>query len=274
MNHSAPIPSGEPLRVVVVDDEPLAVRSLERALSSLPAARLVGSAPHGQAGLALIREARPDVVLLDIKMPEMGGLELAETLAEGGAPVIIFVTAFQEFALEAFAVAAVDYLLKPVEPARLAEAIERARTRVRQSTAEQRAGALQQLVASLQGETPADLVGPAIWVAGPRGRQRLPLTDIAWFEAQRDYVRIHAGGRSFMQRGTLRDLAAKLDGGMFQRVHRSAIVNLNAVAGIERRNWGQYGLRLKDGVEVPIGRAWMPELRAAVARAGVVHVRG
>lgn len=265
-----------PLRVVIVEDEPLALQHLTRALDRVGGVEVVGSAGHGQAGLERVAEARPDVVILDIKMPGMDGLELADRLPRESAPVVIFVTAFEQFALEAFQRAAVDYLLKPVDIARLGEAIARARLRVNQSTAEERAKALEALVAAMRSAPSSGLEPPgaAIWVTGPRGRQRLPITGIEWFEAQRDYVAIHAGGRTYTQRGTLRDLAGKLDAAVFLRVHRSAIVNLNAITGIERRNWGQYAVRLNTGAEIPIGRAYLPDLRASVERSGVVQIRG
>jgi DNA-binding LytR/AlgR family response regulator len=261
--------------VLIVEDEPLAVRSLERGLEQLDDVEVVGIASHGRAGLALVDSVAPEVILLDIKMPLMGGLELAEALPRNATPVIIFVTAFNEFAVEAFRLAAVDYLMKPVDPSRLHEAIERARLRVARSTAEDRASELQKLVEVMRATGAGlDPPGAAIWAMGPRGRQRLPVAAIEWFEAQRDYVSIHSGARTFIQRGTLRDLVAKLDPAVFQRVHRSAIVNLNVVVGIERRNWGLFAVKLNTGAEVPVGRSYLPELRAKMERAGIIHIRG
>lgn len=263
------------LRVVVVDDEPLARRGLELELRKIANLSLVGMAEDGDSGFDLIRSTRPDVVLLDVKMPIVDGLQLAGSLGEGGAPAIIFVTAFAQFALDAFKLAAIDYVLKPIAPDRLRAALERARSRVEQSTAAERAERLQMLVEALRreegaGETP----GAAIWVSGARGRQRLPLAEIEWFEAQRDYVRIHAGGRSCIQRGTLTDLNGKLNSEAFLRVHRSAIINLNAVAAIERRGGGLYSVRLASGIEVPVGRSYLSSLRSRITRAGVLQIRG
>lgn len=263
------------LRVVIVDDEPLARRGLELELRKIPDVTLVGAAGDGEAGLDLIRSARPDVVLLDVKMPILDGLQLAGMIGDECAPAIIFVTAFGQFALDAFNLAAIDYVLKPIAPKRLQAAIERARTRVEQTTAAERAAGLQSLVEAMRmdaaGATEAP--GAAIWVTGPRGRQRLALSEIEWFEAQRDYVRIHAGARSCIQRGTLSDLSGKLDA-VFVRVHRSAIVNLNAVSAIERRGAGLFAVRLKSDAEIPIGRSFLPGLRARVEQAGIVQIRG
>lgn len=263
------------LRAVIIDDEPLARRGLELELRKIAGITVVGTAGDGETGLDLIQSARPDVVFLDVKMPILDGLQVAGLVGEEDAPAIIFVTAFGQFALDAFNLAAIDYVLKPIAPPRLRAAIERARTRVEQTTAAERAASLQALVEHMrkEGGNP-ETPGAAIWVTGPRGRQRLALAEIEWFEAQRDYVRIHAGARSCIQRGTLRDLNGKLDTVVFQRVHRSAIVNLNAVTAIERRSAGLYAVRLKTGVEIPVGRSFLAALRTRIEQAGVVQIRG
>lgn len=264
------------LRAIIIDDEPLARRGLELELRKIPGVSLVGAAGDGETGLDLIQSARPDVVFLDVKMPILDGLQVAALVGQDDAPAIIFVTAFGQFALDAFNLAAIDYVLKPIAPSRLKAAIERARTRVEQTTAAERAAGLQALVEHMRQEGGGlpDAPGAAIWVSGPRGRQRLALSEIEWFEAQRDYVRIHAGPRSCIQRGTLRDLTGKLDSAVFLRVHRSAIVNLNAVTAVERRSAGLYAVRLKTGAEVPVGRSFLGGLRARIEQAGVIQIRG
>ncbi len=263
------------LRAVIIDDEPLARRGLELELRKIAGITVVGTAGDGETGLDLIQSARPDVVFLDVKMPILDGLQVAGLVGGEDAPAIIFVTAFGQFALDAFNLAAIDYVLKPIAPPRLRAAIERARARVEQTTAAERAASLQALVEHMrkEGGNP-ETPGAAIWVTGPRGRQRLALSEIEWFEAQRDYVRIHAGVRSCIQRGTLRDLTGKLDTAVFQRVHRSAIVNLNAVTAVERRSTGLFAVRLKTGAEIPVGRSFLSALRTRIEQAGVIQIRG
>lgn len=264
------------LRAVIIDDEPLARRGLELELRKIAGITVVGSAGDGETGVDLIQSARPDVVFLDVKMPVLDGLQVASLVGAEDAPAIIFVTAFGQFALDAFNLAAIDYVLKPIAPPRLRAAIERARTRVEQTTAAERAAGLQTLVEHLrqEGAASSEAPGAAIWVSGPRGRQRLALAEIEWFEAQRDYVRIHAGPRSCIQRGTLRDLVGKLDSAAFLRIHRSAIVNLNAITAVERRSAGLYAVRLKTGAEIPVGRSFLAALRARIEQAGVIQIRG
>ena len=261
------------LRLVIVEDEPLVQFALQGILDELTDVEIVGVARDGQAGLELIRAVRPHVALLDINLPGMNGLELAQVLAAETGTVVIFITGSDAFALPAFGLAA-DYLVKPAEPERLRLALARARRRLSEASAAGRASELQNVVDAMRAEAGLAAVGVAIWVTGPRGRHRQPVAGIDWFEAQRDYVVIHAGERHFTQRGTLRDLMGKLDEALFVRVHRSAIVNLAAVTGIERRNRGQYLARLATGAEIPIGRVYLPGLRASVERAGVVQVRG
>ena len=253
------------LKVVIVEDEPLAVERLELALNEAPAVEVVGSALDGRSGLELIRELRPDLVFLDIKMPGLDGLELAGILAREGGPAVIFLTAFGQFAVNAFELAAVDYLMKPVGLDRVRAAVERARDRLEATTAAERARQLQTLVETLrpQGGGEAER---SLWITDARGRVRVPLSAIEWVEAERDYVRIHTGSESRLMRMTLNTLSGKLDPGQFLRVHRSAVVNLGAVTGLKRRTWGLVSVRLASGAEVPVGR---PQLRELKARLGV-----
>ena len=259
-----------PLKVVIVEDEPLAVERLKLALKAAPDVEVVGAAHDGRQGLELIRSLKPDLVFLDIKMPMLDGIELADILAkEGGGPAVIFLTAFGQFAVTAFELAAVDYLMKPVALDRVRASVERARERIAASTAQERAADLEKLVTSLRREAETPSVEPSnqsLWVTDARGRVRVPLSGVDWLEAERDYVRIHSGKDSHLMRMTLQALAEKLDESNFFRVHRSAVVNLHAVTGLRRRSWGLVSVRLRSGAEVPVGR---PQLRELKRRLGV-----
>lgn len=266
------------LKVVIVDDEPLAIRGLTLELRRISGVEVVGTSADGESGLEMIRSLAPDVALLDVQMPRLDGLQVADALSTGDAPAVVFVTAYGHFAVAAFELNAVDYVLKPVNATRLRAAMERARQRLEQTTATQRATELQTVLETLRKDpaNPYDQsdVARSLWLSDARGRRRLLMSSIDWLEAQRDYVRIHTQAQSFVQRGTLADLARKLDQGLFLRVHRSAIVNLEAMTGLERRGWGLVAARLRSGVEVPVGRSYLADLRARLKQTGVTSIRG
>jgi len=256
-----------PLRVVIIEDEPPAARRLRLALVDVPALEVVGVADDGAAGLEMIRELRPDVVLLDIRMPSMDGIELVQALAGDYAPAVIFVTAFANFAVEAFELAAVDFLLKPVRFERVHQAIERVRRRLQESSARQRAQELQMLLTTLRDEGVEAGYGPpsargCFWIMEGRGRTPVAVDTIQWLEAERDYVRIHTDNQSHLVRGSLQSLADRLAPAPFWRVHRSAMVSPNAIVGLRRRAWGMTAVRLTSGAEVPVGRSFVAGLKA------------
>src|ERR1700761_6108489 len=183
------------LRVLIVDDEPLARRRLEILLREQADVELVGAASDGIVARKLIAERSPDVVLLDIKMPGLTGLEVLDALGPE-APIVVFVTAFDRFALDAFDRAAFDYLLKPVEPARLAASLARAREALAERAAAERAGELEEILRNLRS-APASLSAAAnpgadfdreIWIQERGGRTSVPVTAIDWVAAERDYV--------------------------------------------------------------------------------------
>ncbi|HYE43901.1 MAG TPA: LytTR family DNA-binding domain-containing protein [Caulobacteraceae bacterium] len=254
------------LRIAIVEDEPLAVERLELALRGVPAVEVVGSAHDGRAGLELIRRLKPDLVFLDIRMPSMDGIELADALAHEGGTAVIFLTAFGQYAVDAFELAAVDYLMKPASVERVRAAVERARTRISQSTAEERAAELRTLLDTVRRESASGSVQAdpyrSLWVTDARGRVRVPVASIEWLEAERDYVRIHTDAGSHLSRVTLQALSRQLDPAQFFRVHRSAIVSLKAVTGLKRRSWGLTSVSLASGVEVPVGRPYLQELKS------------
>jgi DNA-binding LytR/AlgR family response regulator len=261
------------LRVLIVDDEPLARRRLEILLRELAEVALVGAAADGLAARRMIAELSPDVVLLDIKMPGMSGLEVLDALAgETGerAPIVIFVTAFDRFALDAFERAAFDYLLKPVEPARLRAALVRARETLAARAAAERVQELEEVLRNLRsGPAPAPAASAfdrEIWIQERGGRTSLPVAAIDWVAAERDYVRIHTGARSFLVRQSIGALAARLDPKLFVRVHRSSLVRTDRIVRI-RHAGGRGAITLSTGAEIPVSRRHMGALKALTRNA-------
>ncbi len=246
------------MRVVIADDEPLALRRLQIALDAIPEVEIVGVADDGKQALDLIDSLSPDIVLLDIRMPEMSGLELVDALDHPSPPAVIFITAYDSFAVEAFREGAIDYLLKPLDEDRLRIAIERAQLALATRDASQRIAELREALTSLQREEAAR-EKPAyeeyIWVSSRGQVIRVPVDDVHWFEAEGDYVVIHAD-RNHLIHDSLRDLESRLDPQRFLRVHRSAIVCVQSVVGLDRSDFGAVRLRLVDGAEVAVSRSY------------------
>jgi DNA-binding LytR/AlgR family response regulator len=242
------------LRAVIADDEPLSLRRLELGLSRLPGLEIVGSAQNAEDARTLIKSLQPNLALLDIKMPGATGLDLAAELAGVDAPEVIFVTAYAQHAVKAFDLAAVDFLLKPLDFDRLAEAVGRARERI---MARRRSTLLAEVNAELEALREGDhgsTYERDLWIIDGRGRVRVPLDEVVWFEAEREYVRIHATHRSYFVRCALQALADRLDPGQFLRLHRSALVNGGKIIRLVRRKSGGSAAVLATGVEIPIGR--------------------
>lgn len=240
-----------PLRVLVVDDEPLAIERLELLLARQTKVELVGTALDGETALRLAEQVKPDVLLLDISMPGMDGIEVARALGGSSVdPAIVFVTAFDNFAVAAFDVAAVDYLMKPVAEDRLARALERARGRERR-TGERR---------------PAPRYVEEFWVPDHNGLIRIAARDIERISAERDYMRLHVGPRSWLIYRTISKLEEELDPDLFIRVHRSAILRRDTIAGLSRDPIGHWSARLSNGEEVRIGRSHVAEVKALAGR--------
>jgi DNA-binding LytR/AlgR family response regulator len=252
------------LRVLIVDDEPLARRRLEILLRDQAEVELAGAAADGVAARRMIAELSPQVVLLDIKMPGLTGLELLDALGET-APIVIFVTAFDRFALDAFERAAFDYLLKPVEPARLTASLARAREALAERAAAERVRELEEILQNLRsGPAPVASDGifdRDIWIQERGGRIGLPVAAIDWVAAERDYVRIHAGARSFLVRQSIGALAARLDPALFVRVHRSSLVRADRIVRL-RHAAGRGSVILSTGAEIPVSRRHMGALKA------------
>lgn len=256
------------LRIVAIDDEALALRRVEIALSQVPDVELVGTARGGREGLALIETLRPDVLLLDINMAGFGGFDVVEGLTAANAPLIIFVTAFDEYAVRAFQVSAIDYLLKPLEFDRLRAALDKARTTIRLIDADDRATELKELIAVLRRERqPAEQprYEAELWAPRGSGFERVLVSQIDWIEAERDYVHLHTPGRSYLLRETMNGIQSRLDPDMFIRVHRSALVRIDRIGLICRPGYGRFAVQMTTGQEVPVGRTYVKKIRKLIA---------
>lgn len=256
---------GEQLRLVLADDEPLALRRLRLALTGIPDVEVVATASDGAEAMDAMRAHKPDVVLLDIKMPMADGFEVASVVSEAGAPAIIFVTAFDSYALQAFETSAVDYLLKPVEFDRLASALQRARERRQALDAGRRAEQLSAVLETLKRES-AEREDPQFdrefWIR-ERGRfLRVPVIDVDRIEAERDYVRLYWEGRTLLYRETMSHLEERLDPDVMLRVHRSAFVNWSRLKAVHRDANGRLLAVLDNGDEVPVSRAYAQRVMA------------
>jgi len=242
-----------PIKVLVVDDEPLAVERLQLLLARSEGVSLVGTASDGEGALRIAEAVAPDVVLLDIAMPGMDGIEVARALSESDVdPVVIFVTAFDNFAVAAFDVAAIDYLMKPVDPVRL----ERALARVRDHLAGGARATHRRDTAHVE----------EFWVPDHNGLVRIAASDIHRVTAERDYMRLHVGTRSWLIHRTIGKLEEDLDPALFIRVHRSVILRRDAITGLFRDEAGHWTARLSDGGEQRIGRSYIDDVKKFAGR--------
>jgi two-component system LytT family response regulator len=252
----------DPIRTLVVDDEQLARRGLKTLVDRHPECSVVGVCADGREAIARIAELRPDLVLLDIQMPEITGFDVLERLPRDVVPVVIFVTAYDEYALRAFEVHALDYVLKPVSQQRLREALDRAVAQVRGRKLAEYGNTLLAAVAFIQkrreseagGELPADGRLTRIMVRVGEAIQFVEVADIEWIEGADYYVTLHAGGKEYLYRESLRNLEQRLDPAQFVRIHVSAIVNLAKVREIRREFGAEYEVVLSAGRHLAVSR--------------------
>jgi two-component system LytT family response regulator len=249
------------IRTIIVDDEPLARRGLATLLERHVDFTVVAACADGREAIARIAELKPDLVLLDIQMPEITGFDVLERLPPDVLPVVIFVTAYDEHAIRAFEVRALDYLLKPVSQKRFDEALERAAARVRDRRLAEYGATLVAAVADIQQERGAPGAGPAkerrlerIMVRTGDAIQFVDVADIEWIQGADYYVTLHSGGKEFLYRESLKHLEDRLDPTQFVRIHVSAIVNLAKVKEIRRTLRGEYRVMLAGGQKLPVSR--------------------
>ena len=265
---TSPAPNGA-LRVLIADDEPAARDKLVRLLGAHADVVIAGTASNGVEAARAIRELAPDVVLLDIRMPELDGLDVADQVGRDD-PVraqIVFVTAYDEYAIRAFEVRALDYILKPFDAARLAEALDRVR---RQVELERRPGGLdiKRTLSQLSApateaeleEAPGQRHLERICIKSVGRVQFIRMSDVEWVEAYGNYVRLHTPNEHPLARHTIRHLAERLDPRVFCRIHRSAIANLERIREMTPTVSGDYVIRMASGIRLRLSRSFRAEV--------------
>jgi two-component system, LytTR family, response regulator len=249
------------IRTVIADDEPIARRGIRLLLERDPSIEVVGEASGGIEAADLIVSLRPDLIFLDVQMVGCDGFETLKRVGPTVAPVVIFVTAYDEYALRAFEVNAVDYLLKPYDDSRFAAALARATDLVVRKRNDGTDERLTRLLDHLEGE----------------GRDRILLkssgeiiflktSEVDWIEAEGDYVKFHAAGRTHLMRGTMASLETTLDSTQFIRIHRSTIVNADRLRKLSPSFEGEYAVVLHDGTKLRLGRSYHDRIRALLGR--------
>jgi two-component system response regulator AlgR len=237
------------LRTLIVDDEPLAVERMQVICADIGELSVVGTASDGAAALRLVEALSPDLILLDMTMPETDGLSVAKTLAkQDERPAVIFVTAHDNFAVAAFDLDAVDYVLKPVKPERLERAIKRALAR-----REEGASAISEWLEEL-------------WIPHRSELIRIATSQIGRIDAERDYVRIHVEDRSYLLLQTIAGLEERLDPDKFIRIHRSTILRKDRIKGLRHDGLGVWSVEVEGGEALRIGRTYLSKVKAMAGR--------
>jgi two-component system LytT family response regulator len=251
------------IRVVIVDDEPLARERLRTLLHDDPGTEIVAEAGDTASALAAIGSTRPDLVFLDVQMPGGSGFEVIGGVGANAMPCVIFVTAYDKYALRAFEVHAIDYLLKPFDRERFRSALARAQEQIARATPGDLEKRLMALVSGLRsGSTRIDR-----FVVKSGGRVFFVRTDeIDWIEAAGNYVKLHVGNDTHLLRETMNAVEAKLDGDLFFRVHRCHIVNIERVRELQPWFNGEYVIFLKNGTRLTLSRGYREKLQTRVGR--------
>ena len=269
------------IRAIIVDDEPLARRGLELRLQDAQDIEIARQCANGREALAAIAELHPDLMFLDIQMPGLSGFDVPAQVPQESLPMIVFVTAFDRFAIEAFEAHALDYLLKPVDDARLARALERVRAQWQQRQALAQREQLMAMLGDLNGQgriepeslasqagQPARRYATMLPIRVGRETLRLDVATIDWIDAAGDYMCLHAAGQTHVLRATMRELEEMLDPQVFQRVHRSTIVNLARVRSLRPHLNGECFLKLQSGQEVKLSRSFRDKVELLLDRSG------
>ncbi len=251
------------IRVLIVDDEPLARERVRQLLGQEPDVDVVGECGDGAEALAVIRRDKPDLVFLDVQMPELDGFGLIAKLEPAELPAIIFVTAYDQFALKAFEVHALDYLLKPFDRERFTQALQRARDWIRRQDTGDLRGRLTALIADLQ--SPAKLTDRLAVKSGGRV-VLLKIEEIDWVEAADNYVNLHVGKESHLLRETMNALAGRLPPERFMRISRSTIVNVDRIKELQPMFHGEYTVILHDGARLSLSRGYRDKLNRLLGK--------
>ena len=251
------------MRTLIVDDEPLARERLRRLLEREPDIDLVGECSDGREAVAAIREKAPDLVFLDVQMPELNGFEVLEQLRRSPLPMVIFVTAYDQFALKAFEVHAVDYLLKPFDRERFQLALRRALDHVKRN----QTGALNERLSALLSDLKLPPKYPDRLAIKSGGRVVfVQVDDIDWVEAADNYVELHVGAESHLHRETMADLEKMLPPEKFLRIARSTIVNVTRIKEMQPLFHGEYSVTLRDGTRLTLSRSYREKLNQLLGK--------
>jgi len=261
------------LKAVIVDDEELARQGLQMRLAEFENVEVVDTCANAKEALKVIAQLEPDLVFLDIQMPGKTGLEMIREIQSDILPMIIFVTAYDSFAVDAFEIHAIDYLLKPVEKERLVEAVEKACRHKTQLSAANEKQRLLNLLVSLTGKSPnaiGDLLddedqslehADRLAIKDGSSITFVPIKDIDWVDAAGDYMCVHVAGATHIMRTTMKELESKLDPSIFQRVHRSTIVNLRRVEKVSSHINGEFHLTLSCGSSLKMSRSYKEKVK-------------
>jgi two-component system LytT family response regulator len=247
------------LRVLIVDDEPLARKGIRQHLSGFTDIEIIGECGSGWEAVELIKAERPDIVFLDVQMPELDGFGVIEQVGVENMPELIFVTAYDQYTLDAFDVQALDYVLKPINPQRFQRALERARERVRTNAVVKSHERLLSILDLIQQRLrPVERLA----IKSAERIFFIEVEDIDWIESAGNYVRIFSKGQSHLLHETLNALEKKLDPARFLRIHRSRIVNVGRIKELQPLFHGEYVILLKDGTQITSGRTYREQLQS------------
>jgi two-component system, LytTR family, response regulator len=268
------------IRTAIVDDELLSRRGIVLRLHEAPEFEVVAECSNGREAVGTLQRERPDLVFLDIQMPGLSGFDVLAHLPRDVLPLVVFVTAYDEYAVKAFEARAVDYLLKPIDDRRFDATLERVRQSARARAAADQRDRLMEIVAEITGSGEIGLEEllehgtAALGVRQPQvlpirqGRKtvRVPIPAIQWIDAAGDYMCVHAEGDTHILRGTMKELEEILDPRLFQRVHRSTIVNLRFVKSLRAHMNGEYFLSLDGGQELKLSRTYRDKVEHFLER--------
>lgn len=240
-------------KTLIVDDEPLAVERMQVICAKIPVLQVVGTASDGAQALRLVDALEPDLILLDMTMPEVDGISVAKSLAKRAErPAVVFVTAHDNYAVEAFDLEAVDYVLKPVKPERLERAVSRAAAR------------------RGEGNRPESAWLDELWIPHRSELIRIATAEVDRIDAERDYVRLHVGSgdaaRTYLLLQTIAGLEKRLDPAKFIRIHRSTILRKDRITGLRHDGLGVWSVELDEGETLRIGRTYLPKVKAMAGR--------
>jgi len=265
VSHEPPI--GSVVRTVIADDEHLARRKLRILLDSEPEVQVVAECHDGSQTLAAIRACRPDLLLLDIQMPDLDGFQVLSEIPPGEMPVVIFTSAYDQYAIRAFEAHALDYLLKPFDQGRLHQAIERARFELKQSKDREITHRILELLSQVKSDKPSVPGFDGRLVIKTKGRiVFLNLDEIDWVEAAANYVRLNVGKESYLFRETISRTSERLNPNHFIRIHRSMIVNVRKIKELIPVNSGEYIVVLRSGKELSCSRGYRANVQHMIEK--------